>query len=474
MMKTGQALFFIIFFSICGALSLHAADAVHNIRKVVIIPASDDLVLNKYADSIKDHFSDEGLKLITARITDIHIDAGYTFSRVDRAVLKLDGTFEIYLSDPVIRKIQVQPPGSEPEMLQLLSSRLEGRVYNSFQVKRAVNDASVKFRLTGVRARPVLLINGDVALNIEAEKISPWSAFINADDLGAAGRSLEAEGEFRADGPGFFMSGAVLYHDLTGPGCRGGGGIRYYFTGNLSAAGTVAGAAVTERLETGGINYRKNYFRAGSELKLTTSPHTMGMNCYGEYISLSSEYPGSGSYHGAGADIYYRYSDRDLLLAPEESLEAEVKSAINVPENIFSMDAAVSKGLAPFHGTGEFTVRPALRISGTTSDNRYRMNYLHDGALYGFRENFTAVRNKSGLSVKFQYELIDTLLFVSAVYSGMIFTDHAGMRDTLTAGAVFAEIRAGGLGLQAGAGSPVTGDSPGPVGILRLIGTMEF
>lgn len=436
----------IILFMTTG--SIFAAE----VTRVEIIGNTAGVDLQSITSQSTGNRTERDIRAVGAAVTAAYHNRGYTTTRVDRLVLRRDGTLQVYILESRIRDITVTGvSGGKAAKISASLGELTGRLYNSNLVRERVEAIKMEYRLNRVS---VTLRNyhnsADVLLSVEVRESAAGNVYggIGIEPIYGITPSLGYYHPF--SGTALDMHGEAGYRE--GRFRKLSGDMKFFIFSDDNDTAFYLGAGCSRHIETWEYqNFDYTVLAYSSSLGFRTVFRAVIFD-----ISLKEIVSQIDNYYSEIYDDYDTRLTASVIYADNSNL-MDRHNATRISASISGGKSSLEESgysiasidiRAPFSPAVWFRIIPRAHVRHTTSQKRFFWSYVYDADLLGFFDDFTASRFKNVAGIDFEFELFPELLYAGPFINTGYFENEIREWDWKTGTGCKVRIRYRGLHIQ--------------------------
>jgi len=412
--------------------SLFAAE----ITRIEIIGNNAGVNLDRIVSRAPGSFSERDIRAVGTAVTASYHALGYTTSRVDRLVLRRDGTLQVYIIESHIRDITVSGvSGGKADKIRAFLAGFINQVYNRPMVLERAEALKREFNLNRVLISPRNYRNSpDVLISVEVQESTVGNVYggigiepiygvvpslgyyypFTGTALDMHGEAGYREGRFRkvkGDITFFIFSddnGCALYFS--------GGGSRHIETWEYQDH------TYTVLSWSSAIGIRAVYRALIFDISLREIVSGITDYYIEEYDDYDTRITASIVY-ADNTDLMDRYNTTRISASVSGGKSTMEDSGYSIAD----LDIRV-----PFSPAVWFRIIPRAHVRYTTSHKRFFWSYVYDAHLLGFFDDYTASRFKNIAGIDFEFELFPELLYTGPFINSGYFENELQEWDMQT------------------------------------------
>lgn len=400
----------IIILSLLVSISIQIYAHEHFLISGATVFLDFDSVFARYTSPL----SHDDLRKLAIDITDLYKQHGYTTSYVDKIIVHKNSTIEIIVRESKIKSIFVTGI-SEKKALQLkkIIVPTNNEIYNSIIIKersefavKTLNLSNIKIKVYNAPDSPDVILNikaqdsliGRTTLQIKWEPIYEFSPSIIAHH-GFFDFEIEIHGgvgirdailckKFATSSLFYSLDKNIKFFATYG----------IYVTNEIWQETNKEYSVISHRGDTG-IKYN---FNNKNELRFFASSSRFNLENY----NLSSS-----MHYDAFINLLWQYRTTPLYIISLDATELLflVSFGKNELENRLVVSSNV-EGYTCIHLSPFFALRPSVKGTYTSSNERYYFSYLYDEYFPIKQKDFTAICGKIIGSMYFDFEIYPEIL----------------------------------------------------------------
>lgn len=353
------------------------------------------------------------IKKLCVDITVKYHTKGYTAFKIKSAVIKKDGSIELFFSDPVVENIFVN--GADPG-----NGLIAGEIYtktvafNEFVLNSNIADCKKKYSIRKINIDLKRNINDNIDIYVSAEKrVFNGKVSAASDPVYGGLTSISALFDFASYMVSAEFDTTAEFRDT----CYTKAGIDYiYKTAGTNYISLLLGAKYKEKEvysdETEKILYDVNIFEVETGLILNKRATVISCTAFSSYEDYNNYSDADSGNYFPGISAAFKYNNRDYMLDPLDIVTAETKSFYlwNPVEKNMVLRISL-KGHLTVPVADACSLSAFIASNYTSEDKKIFHEYVFDRTL--------PIRNREYITAKWRHVLRPGLLF--DLYNGIIY-----------------------------------------------------